>query len=68
MPEILDFASRYKIDPVKLIIELTKVDKINLDRNILQKLSEKLQTMQYNYKIYYKTSDYIGGEQDNNIE
>lgn len=60
--DILKFANKYKVNPLMLIIEYAKIDKVNIDYDILasvaKKLPKKVKTL---WK--YRTDKYIGNEQ-----
>lgn len=42
MPTILNYAKEYRIDPRRLIIEVCKVDKVNLNRDVVEDLAKAL--------------------------
>jgi len=64
MPHILEFSSKYKIDPARLIIEITKMDKVEIDRKALEKIAKELGGISFDYEIRFNPDDYLGGEQD----
>jgi len=64
MPHILEFSSKYKIDPARLIIEITKMDKVEMDRKALEKIAKELGGISFDYEIRFNPDDYFGGEQD----
>lgn len=64
MHHIHKYSSKYGISPELLIIEMCKVDKVNIDENILERLAQKLKKEENVYLGKYDFSRYIGREQD----
>ena len=63
MPHIQKFAAKYSVDPGKLILEVSKVDKINLDLSLLERIAQSLPKSPASL-IQYGARTYVGGEQD----
>jgi 4-hydroxy-2-oxovalerate aldolase len=62
---IRKFASKYRVDPRRLIIELTKVDKVNAPPDLVERLAAKLQTAATEVvTARYQFDEYFGHEQD----
>ena len=64
MHHILKYSSKYKVDPINLIIEITKIDKVDLDIKTLEKIAKKIKKKEGVYVARYNPQMYIGGEQD----
>jgi len=64
MHHILKYSFKYNVDPIQLIIEMAKVDKINFDIETLDKIAQKQKSSSINYEKKYSSSKYAGGEQD----
>lgn len=64
MPHIQKYSAKYKVNPAILIIEMCKIDKINLDLGILERVAKKLKGSEEIYLGKYGFNRYIGGEQD----
>lgn len=64
MPHVQNISSKYQINPLILMIEMSKVDKVDVT---LKKLEEVAQNIEKNKDIYlgfYELNAYVGGEQD----
>ena len=64
MPFIQKYSAKYQIDPAILIIEICKIDKVNLDEKVLDAVARKIKKAQNIYFGNYGFHKYIGGEQD----
>lgn len=64
MPHILKYAAKHKINPLLLIIEITKIDKVNLDKKVLEEVAKKMKKEEHLYLSEFGFNRYIGGEQD----
>jgi EAL domain-containing protein (putative c-di-GMP-specific phosphodiesterase class I) len=64
MPHIQKCATKYGVDPAELIIEITKIDKVNLDPEVLEKVAKRIKKRGNVYLGKYAFNRYIGGEQD----
>jgi len=64
MHYIQKYSAKYQINPAILIIEICKIDKVNIDENILDNLSKKLKRNEDIYLGKYGFNRYIGDEQD----
>jgi len=63
-PKILKCAIEYNVDPIELIIEITNVDKVDVDEKILNEIAKTMKKSKYDIKSKYESFMYIGGEQD----
>ncbi len=63
MGHIHKYAAKYSVDPAKLIIEMAKIDKVNLDEAVLDKIAKELKKEAINLGKY-DFRKYVGGEQD----
>lgn len=63
MPKILEYASKFDIEPLKLIIEITKIDKIDVNDDILERAAKKINLQENKISTRFDPSWYIGGEQ-----
>lgn len=63
MQYIQKYSAKYSVNPLNLIIELCKVDKVNVDEEQLNKISQQMQS-DTQYLGKYKFNWYIGGEQN----
>lgn len=63
MKYIHKVTEKYNVDPLKLIIEYTKHDKINMDEKALEEIAMRMSPSGKNIEIYDFES-YYGGEQD----
>lgn len=64
MHHILEYAAKHKIDPITLIIEMSKIDKINVENKTLEKISKRIKKNSTIYIAKYSPFSYVGGEQD----
>lgn len=64
MHHIMRYSSKYNIDPAILIIEMTKIDKVDLDEKILNKVAQKIKRSEVVYTAKYGFNRYVGGEQE----
>lgn len=64
MHHILKYSSKYKVDPITLIIEMTKIDKVDLNIKILEQTAKKIKKNEKIFIARYNPQMYIGGEQD----
>jgi len=63
MPDILAVSEKFKINPIELIIEYTKIDQINMNKKNLEIIAFQLKTDD-NMITKYKNYQYIGNEQN----
>ncbi|HPH12118.1 MAG TPA: 4-hydroxy-2-oxovalerate aldolase [Thermotogota bacterium] len=63
MPLIQKAASKYNIDPIKLIIEVTKVDKVHIDEEKLDSIAAKIEEKTEDYLGKYHFHRYVGEEE-----
>lgn len=64
MPHIQKYSAKYSVDPALLIIEMTKIDKVNLDDAVLDKIAQKIKKNEQIYLGQFEFNTYVGGEQD----
>jgi len=64
MHHIMKYSSKYKVDPILLILEITKVDKVNVNENVLDRIAQNIKREEKIYSSKYGFSHYVGGEQD----
>ncbi len=64
MPLIQKYSAKYKINPLLLIIEMCKVDKVHVDEKILDSVAQKIKAKEEVYLSGFGFNKYIGGEQD----
>lgn len=64
MHHILNYSSKHNVNPVELIIEMAKIDKVNLNEKVLDETAKKLRRHASMYVAKYNPQSYIGGEQD----
>jgi 4-hydroxy 2-oxovalerate aldolase len=65
MHHIMEFSTRYHVDPIKLIIEYSKINKVEIDKKELEKVATKLNQEGNIYTAKYRFNRYVGREQDN---
>jgi 4-hydroxy-2-oxovalerate aldolase len=63
MGYINKYATKYHVNPVLLIIGITKIDKVNLNEKTLEDIARSLQNTEEIYLGKYNFSKYIGNEQ-----
>jgi 4-hydroxy 2-oxovalerate aldolase len=64
MPHIEKFSKKFNVDPISLMIEITKIDKVNLDQEKLEKIAKELPTINISIDKEFAFDRYVGGEQD----
>jgi len=64
MHHIEKFSKKYNIDPISLMIEITKIDKVNLDLKMLEKVAKELPPINISLEKEFDFDRYIGDEQD----
>lgn len=68
MPHIQEFSARFGIPPEILIIELCKVDKLNFDPVVVEKIARDIKSRDTSLFLgEYGFDKYIGGEQERSI-
>lgn len=65
MPIIHKYSSQYSVDPLMLIIELTKIDKLTATDEMVSNIAKKLPQAKYDINKY-GLRHYAGGEQNYN--
>lgn len=67
MGVIKKYASKYQIDPRKLIIAVCERDKINAPEGLVEEVAKRIsETEEPTYEAKYKLYEYYGDEQSNN--
>ena len=64
MHYIHKYSAKYNVDPLLLIIEICKIDKVAIDEEVLAVLAQGLKKTKEIYTGKYGFEKYIGGEQD----
>jgi 4-hydroxy-2-oxovalerate aldolase len=64
MHYILKYSAKYSVNPALLIIEISKVDKVNVNERVLEEVAQRLQRHEHLYLGSYNMGRYIGHEQD----
>ena len=57
-------STKYKINPIILIIEMCKINKVDIDINVLENIAQKIQTEEEFYIAKYNFMSYFGEEQN----
>lgn len=64
MHHIMRYSSKHRIDPEILIIEMAKIDKVNLNEKVLDKIAHKIKRNEDIYIAKYGFNRYVGREQE----
>lgn len=64
MPHIMKYSAKYNVDPIQLIIKISKKNKVEVDENILEMVAKELKESGHVYTAKYRFNKYVGGEQD----
>ena len=64
MPHIERVSKQYNVDPISLMIEITKIDKVDLDPKNLEKIASGLPPIDMSVEEQFDFNRYVGGEQD----
>jgi len=64
MHYIQEYATKYSINPALLIIEISKIDKVNVDEKVLKKVAERIRDHENVYLGRFGWNRYVGREQD----
>lgn len=67
MHHIHKYSAKYQINPILLIIEMCKIDKVHIDEETLERIAKKMKKEQDVYLGRFDFSRYIGHEQDEKI-
>ena len=67
MPHIQKISSKYQINPLTLMIEMSKIDRVDVTVEKLEKIAQHIEKNKDLYLGSYELSSYIGGEQDNDV-
>ena len=60
---IFKYADKYSLDPRHLIIEASKIDEVNINDDILERVSRKLINFDNEFKCKLELNEYFGNEQ-----
>jgi 4-hydroxy 2-oxovalerate aldolase len=63
MPKILEYSSKYEINPISLIIEISKIDKLSVKDETLDEIAKNM-IKDKESCIRYGSYHYVGGEQN----
>ena len=64
MPKILQYAAKYNVEPSILIIEMAKINRVDIDEKILEKIAQKNHSTKNVYTAKYGLNRYVGREQE----
>ena len=64
MHYIEKYSKKYNVNPLSLMIEITKVDKVNLNERTLEAIANKMEKTDFSTEEEFDFTPYIGGEQD----
>jgi 4-hydroxy 2-oxovalerate aldolase len=64
MPHIEKISKKFNVDPISLMIEITKIDKVDLDLKNLENIATKLPSINASLGEEFNFDRYVGGEQD----
>lgn len=64
MHHIMKYSAKYNVEPINLIIEYSKVNKVDMDIMELEKIAQKLKQEDKVYTAKYRFNRYVGREQD----
>lgn len=63
MNSIQKYSARYSVNPLRLIMEYCKTDKVNMNEEVLERIARSIQKEDLYYGKY-RFNLYLGGEQD----
>jgi len=63
VPLINKYAGKYSVDPLQLIVEMSKIDKVHVDETILDGVAQKMKKDADLYLGKYHFDRYVGNEQ-----
>lgn len=63
MGYIHKYSSKYNVDPLDLIVEYAKIDKVNMEEGLLQDIAEKMSKVSKESFLEYNFNEYFGNEQ-----
>jgi len=63
-PHIQKYSAKYKVNPLILIMEMCKIDKVNFDEKIAEEVAMKIKSNEEVYLSKFDFHRYTGGEQD----
>ncbi len=64
MPHIEKISKKFNVDPISLMIEITKIDKVDLNPKNLENIASKLPPIDVSLEEEFDFNRYVGGEQD----
>lgn len=62
MNKILKYAAKHNVNPITLILQVTKIDKVDLDENIVDQVAQRIQKTEPVYTAKYNLTKYFGEE------
>jgi len=65
MHHIQKYSAKYSVNPALLILEIARIDKVDIDEKILEKIAKRLKKETDVYSGKFDFSRYFGHEQDN---
>ena len=60
----MKYCTKYKTDPLSLIIEYSKINKRNINQNQLKLIAEKMKSKDNIYTAKYRFNQHVGKKQD----
>jgi len=64
MPDILDIAREFNVDPREIIHQLCKIDKLNAPKNLIRDIAGKIEKNKFSLDMEPPWNNYFGNEQD----
>ena len=64
MPLIQKYSAKYKVNPLILIMEMCKINKVHVDEKILDGVAQNIKAKEEVYLSGFGFNKYVGGEQD----
>lgn len=64
MHKIMKYSGKYNVDPALLIIEMSKINKVDVEEKTLENIAKKIQKSGTVYTAKYRFNLYVGNEQD----
>ncbi len=64
MPDILDVAREFNVDPREIIHQLCKIDKLNAPKTLIRNIAGKIEKNKFSLDMEPPWNNYFGSEQD----
>ena len=64
MHKIMKYSTKYNVNPALLIIEMSKINKVDVDDKALEAIAKQIQKNEMAYTAKYRFNRYVGNEQD----